>query len=65
MVIDTVLKRHGPKFNTVMSSFPGSLPTSRDPGFLSYCVFAHRTIFLKIWRNEVCFGIGDIRNVKS
>lgn len=33
MVIDTVLKHHGPKFDTVMSSFPGSLLTSGSPGF--------------------------------
>lgn len=63
MVVDSILKCHGPKFNTLMSSFPGSLLRYRDPGF-SFCVFCPETYIPKIQRNEDCFGIEERQKCK-
>lgn len=62
-VVDSILKCHGPKFNTLMSSFPGSLLRSRDPGF-SFCVFAQRPISQRFREMRIVLELRNVRNVK-
>lgn len=62
-LFDSILKCHGPKFNTVMSSFPGSLLRSRDPGF-SFCVFAQRPVSQRFREMRIVLELRNVRNVK-